>query len=132
MALSKSKNEKYDYELVRYCPKLNTEIVGGASKILNSFLSSNNGTVIAYSDRCWADDNLYKQMGFKFLKYITPNYFYYNTKNKKILRRKNCKKQTLKEKNIPHYDDSLSEESIMKLNHYERIWNSGYSVWTID
>ena len=50
-----------EYEMLRFCNKLNTSIVGGASKILNHFLKKYlPDKIISYQDNSWSAGNLYK------------------------------------------------------------------------
>ena len=128
MTFSKPRFDKnYDYELVRYCSKLNTIIVGGASKLLNHFIKNNNGSIISYSDRRWSSGSLYKKLGFKYIRTSDPNYKYYNHNNS--LSRYQCQKHRLKEMFPKFYNDSLSEPEIMSLAGYYRVFDSGNDVW---
>ena len=56
-----SKNHKQQWELVRFCNKLNTRVIGGASKLLSHFIKSYNPTsIVSFSMNDISDGNLYK------------------------------------------------------------------------
>lgn len=124
-------NKNYEWELIRYCSKQGTNVIGGASRLLKSFRTQFNGTIISYADRRWSDGNLYMQIGFKFVENVLPGYFYYNASRKKIISRMMAQKSRLK-KMLTNFDSALSEKQNMLNNGYERIYDAGNSVWVID
>jgi hypothetical protein len=109
------------YELVRFCNKLNHSVIGGASKLFKKFLADvNPNEVVSYCDISWANGNLYKKLGFNYDSITKPNYFY--VINGKRENRVNYQKHKLVNKG---YDESLTENQIMNnLGHY-RIYNCG-------
>jgi len=70
-------SSKSQYELLRFCNKLNTTIVGGASKLFNHFVNFYNiDNIISYADMCWSSGNLYNQLNFVHIKNTEPNYWW--------------------------------------------------------
>ena len=66
-----------EYNLSRFCNKLNYNIIGGASKLLNWFVKTYNPTrIISYADRSWSEGNLYFKLGFKLISESKPDYKY--------------------------------------------------------
>lgn len=66
-----------EYELLRFCNKLNTSVVGGASKLLKYFIEKiHPKRIISYADRRWSNGELYDKLGFNFVKNTSPGYFY--------------------------------------------------------
>lgn len=64
-------------ELVRFCSKLNTVIVGGASKILRYFIKNYRPKeIIARCDLRWSDGLVFKKIGFTLNKIEPPSYSY--------------------------------------------------------
>jgi len=52
-------------ELLRFCNKLNTNVIGGASKLLKHFISQYEPKeIISYADRRWSNGNMYETLGF--------------------------------------------------------------------
>src|SRR5574343_485358 len=65
------------YELLRFCNKLNTSVVGGASKLFKYFIKNYKPiNIISYADRCWSNGNLYRRLGFSLESTTQPNYYY--------------------------------------------------------
>lgn len=117
-----------DFELVRYCSKLNTTIVGGASKLFKAFTNNNpNTTIVSYSDRKWSQGNLYKTLGFQHSHTSQPNYRYYS--GNVSLSRYQCQKHLLKDKFPKHFDPKLSESEIMSNAGYSKVYDAGSDVW---
>ena len=86
-----------EYEMYGFCNKLNSQVIGGASLLLNYFIKIYNPkSILAFADRRYSQGNLYKQLGFKFIKNTKPNHIYYNNKiketEKEIMLEKNCLK----------------------------------------
>jgi hypothetical protein len=66
-----------NYEILRFCNKLNYNIIGGASKLFKYFLNNfKYNEIISYSDRCYFNGNLYKILGFDFLDKTLPYLLY--------------------------------------------------------
>ena len=73
-----------EYELLRFCNKLNTSVIGGASKLLNFFkVKYKPIKIISYCDLRWSDGKMYEILGFTLSHISRPNYFYIN-EDKKI------------------------------------------------
>jgi hypothetical protein len=123
------KKNSNEFEMVRFCNKLNTNVVGASSKLLSHFeknLNPNGLDIISFSDRRFFDGNLYKVLGFEFIKNTSPSYIYW--KNYKIKSRMSCQKHKL-HKILDVFDNNLSEYENMKVNGWRRIWDCGNSKW---
>lgn len=117
------------WELIRYSSDLNINIVGGASKLLNTFKKQASGNIVSFADRRWSNGNLYAKLGFTLDCTTKPNYFYYNTQNKTILSRMACQKNKLIKQG---YSSNLSEYDIMKSRDFDRVWDCGnlrFKLW---
>ena len=110
-----------EYELVRFCNKIGTSVIGGASKLFKRFLEDfKPKTIVSYCDISWANGNLYEKLGFKKFSLTKPNYFYV-VNNKRENRIKYQKHKLVKQ----GYNENLTESQIMReLGHY-RIYNCG-------
>lgn len=66
------------WELLRFCNKKMTSVVGSASKLFKYFLRTfDPNHIVSYADKCWSSDsNVYKQIGMKFVHQSDPSYFY--------------------------------------------------------
>jgi hypothetical protein len=73
----RKKMNKDEWNLSRFCNKLDYSVVGGASKILNYFIKSMNPKrIISYADKDWSQGNLYESIGFLLISEINPDYKY--------------------------------------------------------
>ena len=110
------------YELLRFCNKLNTTVVGGASKLLKHFIETNNpNEIISYADRRWSNGNLYEKLGFKLDHITQPNYYYLVGGKRK--NRFSFRKNVLVEKyNCP---TNMSEHDFCLSQHWYRIYDCG-------
>ena len=116
-----SKSEEGSYELLRFCNKLNTSVIGGASKLLKHFIKIYNPKeIISYCDRRWSQGNLYEKLGFSKIHYSKPSYFY--VKNDKRYNRFNFRKDILVREG---YDADKTEHEIMKERCIYRIYDCG-------
>ena len=89
-----------NYELLRFCNKLNISVIGGASKLFNYFVKKYDPkSVISYADRRWSQGNLYEKLGFTFIKNTIPNYYYiinkirynrFNFRKDQLVKKYNC------------------------------------------
>jgi len=78
---------KNNYELLRFCNKLNTNVVEGGNILFKYFIKKfNPKMIITYVDRSWSNGNLYKQLGFEYKGKTDPNYYYYDLKMNKYNR----------------------------------------------
>jgi len=116
-----SKPIKDSYELLRFCNKLDTTVIGGASKLLKYFIKNYQPKeIISYADRRWSSGNLYRNLGFKFIKNTSINYYYIINKNREY-RFKYRKDILVKD----GYDMNKSEHDIMLSRGIYRIYDCG-------
>jgi hypothetical protein len=115
------------YELLRFCNKLDSNVIGGASKLFKHFINNYNPIeVISYADRRWSQGGLYDNLGFEFIKNSVPNYFYV-VKGKRM-NRYNFRKDILVKEG---YDADKSEREIMSGRKIYRIYDCGNKLYRI-
>jgi hypothetical protein len=127
MTFSKPRfDKKHDWELVRFCNKLNYNVVGAASKLLKYFERNYNPkNIVSYADRCWSKGNLYIKLGFELDHISPPDYWYTNS----LIRESRIKYQKHKlSKILANFDETKSEVQNMLDNGFARIWNCGNLV----
>lgn len=113
------------YEMLRFCNKLNYNVVGGASKLFKHFIKTNNpNQIISYSDMRYFDGSLYEKLSFEFIGDTKPNYFYVINHNREN-RFKYRKDVLVKE----GFDSTKTEEGIMRERGFNRIWDCGNKKW---
>ena len=124
-----NKKHKNKYELLRFCNKINTTVIGGASKLLKHFINVNKPlSIISYADRRWSNGNLYEKLGFKFIKNTTPSYFY--VINKKRENRFKYRKDVLVRKyNCPK---DMTEKEFCTSQGWFRIYDCGTKKYELN
>lgn len=121
-------------ELVRFCNKLNTSVVGGASKLFKYFISKYSSTffkIVSFSDRSHTCGNLYKILGFKNVSISDPGYCWVNRSNETMYSRVACQKRNLRKLfNDDAIDiDNKTEAQIMIEHGYCQVFDSGVIRW---
>lgn len=120
-----SKSKLGYYELLRYCSKLNTSVIGGSSKLFNYFINKYKPiTVISYADRSWSNGDLYEKLGFNLKSITKPNYYYILDKIR--VNRYNFRKDVLIREG---YDHNKTEHQIMLDRGVYRVYDSGSLVY---
>jgi hypothetical protein len=80
-----------EWNLNRFCNKLEYSVVGGASKLLNYFIKNYDvKRIISYADRDWSKGDLYENLGFIKIGESKPDYKY--LVNDKRVHKSNFKK----------------------------------------
>ena len=121
-----SKSEEGTYEMLRYCSKLNTLILGGASKLFSFFIKKYQpNKIISFSDKRFFNGEVYNQLNFNFSKNTDPNYFYVIDYLKRENRFKYRKDVLIKE----GFDKEKTEFQIMEERGIHRIYDCGNKKW---
>jgi len=114
-----------EYELLRFCNKLNTSVVGGASKLFKYFIEKKDPDLItSYQDNSWHTGNLYQNLGF--IQYGSPEPNYYWCKKNMKFHRYNFRKDKLVKQG---FDPSKTEDQIMHERGYYKLWGFGNLKW---
>ena len=123
LALGSKHNEKNEYELLRFCNKINTTVIGGASKLLKIFKEKHpNCKIITYANRRYSQGLLYKKLGFVFIHKTKPNYFYIKPGSLIRENRFKYRKSVLVSNG---FDPLKTEKDIMLERGFHRIYDSG-------
>ena len=120
-----SKSSEDTYELLRFCNKLNTNVIGGASKLFKHFIKEHNPSeIISYCDRRWSQGNMYNILGFELDHVSRPNYYYII--NGKRENRFGFRKDILIKQG---FDKNKTEHEIMLERKIYRIYDCGCNVY---
>ena len=126
-AIGKTKiNIENQYELVRFSNLLNTNVIGGASRLLKHFIKTYNPQhIYSFSDNRWSnwENNMYLKLDFKFISKSEPSYWYSRDCLHR-LHRYNFSKNNLRKMG---YDITKTEKQIMEELNYFKIWDCGVS-----
>lgn len=128
----KASYDSNTWELTRFCTLLNTNCIGGASKLFKHFLKIYQPSMVtSFSDRSTTSGNLYRVLGFTFDSYVNPGYVWVNVNNDQFYTRVTCQKS-----NLPKLFNELdlditnqTETQIMESHGYARVYNSGLIKW---
>ena len=112
----RSKMENGGWNLSRFCNKIDTNVIGGASKLFKYFIRMYKPLrVISYADKDWSIGNLYHQLLFNIINDGKPDYKY--IVNGKRVNKSSYRKSKLK--------TDLSESKQMHINGINKIWDCG-------
>lgn len=112
------------WELYRFCNKLNTQVIGGASKLFKYFINNYQVNKIeSFSSNDISNGLLYNKLGFKM---ISETFSYWYIKNKKRYHRYKFRKSELIKMG---FDENKTEFQIMEDNGYHRIYDTGQKKW---
>lgn len=118
---------KYDLELFRFCNKINTTVVGGASKLLKYFENTINvNSVISYCSLDRSQGLLYSSLGFTLRK-TEKSYFW--IKSGKRLSRQATTKPKIKKMFGDDYDDEETQEQNMRRLGWRKVYPAGNYVF---
>jgi len=122
--------KKDEWELNRFVNKINTNVIGSASKLLSYFIKKYQyKKIISYSDVRLFDGKMYEKLNFKTISSSKPNYWYV-IGDKRYYRFNFNKSNLIKE----GYDSNKTEKQIMFERKIYRIYDCGNVRWelTID
>lgn len=134
MTFGKSRyNKQYQYEMYRFCSKMNTRIIGGASRMFKYFIDNYKPqSIITYCDRRLSNGSIYENtLDMKKIGVSKPNYYYIADND--IIRQSRIKYQKHKLSTLlEHYDPNLSEYDNMINNGFTRIYDCGNFVFVYE
>lgn len=129
--VKKSEENENCWELSRFCNKINTSIVGGASKLFKHFIEEYHPREVkSFSDISHATGNLYPTLGFEFVHENNLGYVWVNLKTDDAISRNSAQKRFLK--TLLHDEDidlSKTEAQIMVEHGFVQVFNSGTILW---
>jgi hypothetical protein len=106
-----------EWNLSRFCNILNTNIIGGSSKLLKFFINNKEPKrIISYANKDWSVGGLYYKLGFNNISESIPDYKY-------IIDGVRKNKQSFKKSNLKI--TNITESEYMKKSHIHRIWDCG-------
>lgn len=119
-------NNRREFELIRFCNKLNTSVVGSASKLFGYFKKDVDDIrdVVSYADISLFEGGIYHFLGFEKVNLSDPNYFW--VVNKRRRHRYNFSKRKLVKLG---FNSNKTEVEIMHSRGYYRIFSTGQEKW---
>ncbi len=112
-------------ELVRFCSKINTTVVGSASRLFKYYIKHYDvDEIISFADSSLFSGDLYKNLGFELVYRTDPNYWWVVDGIRK--HRFNYSKKKLVKGG---FDQSKTEVEIMHDRGYYRVYGCGLDKW---
>ena len=126
MTFGKSRfNKHIEWELVRFCNKRDTTVIGGASKLFKHFVKTYNpNTIISYSDIAKTKGTLYGILGFKTVGRAEPNYVWVN--HNTVMSRYQTQKHILIKQGFGNLGNT--EKEIMEARNFAQVYDCGTRV----
>lgn len=123
-----------EWELLRYCNKLNTHVIGGFTKLLSHFKQHHSGNIVSYCDKSHSNGIVYKKAGFILEdKPLVPTPYWTNCHT--VYNREKFQKYKLKELYekgfLKCYDKNKTAEENMFNNKYRIIYDCGQLVFLL-
>lgn len=116
---------KYDHEILRFCTKLNTNVLGAANKLFKHYIKIHQpNNILTYANLEWGSGSFYSKLGFNRLKDTSIGYTYLVDSIRR--HRFNYTKQKLIKQG---FDANKTEHEIMLDRKYYRIYDTGNAVW---
>ena len=113
------KMDNSGYNLSRFCNKINTNVVGGASKLLSYFIKVYEPSrIVSYADKDWSIGSLYYTLGFENIGGNGPDYKY-------IVDGKRVHKSRYKKSRLGIQGTSITEHQETKRLGIHRIYDCG-------
>lgn len=128
------KQESDVYELQRYCVKSGYTILGGAERLFKHFISDYSPSrIISYSDNNYFDGNIYPRLGFTFIKYTDPDYYWVKSSDLEVLPRYKCQPKLLKNKYPDLYEKAVGGKENFIMTHlgYFKVYGCGNTLWEV-
>lgn len=115
------------HELLRFCNKKFTNVVGGFSKMMR-YVDENFeiDSLESFCDIRLFSGELYEQNGFKLSHQTPPGFVYYKTG--KVLNRQEMQKHKMA-KIVKNFDPTLSEHQNANNNGWLRVWDCGQRLY---
>ena len=124
MTMGNKQSIEGKFEMLRFCNKMDTQVIGGATKLLSYFIKAYNPkSILTFADRRYSQGNLYKNMEFNFIGSTKPNYFYFKPSEMTRHYRFKFRKDVLIKEG---FDKDKTEFQIMAERGYLRIYDCGH------
>lgn len=116
-----------EYELLRFCSCINTNVIGAASKLFKYFIKTYRPKkIISYSDKRYGEGEFYEKIGMKYSHDTQNSYFYIDDINFKRNNRFAYRKDVLVKIG---FDKNKTEKNIMIERGIRRINDLGCKVF---
>lgn len=124
MTIREIKNLKHNYEILRYCDKLNIKVNGSLENMINYFITKYKPkSITTYIDRRYSNGKEYFNLNFIHIQNIKPLYYYFKDREYILYHSSLFNKEKLINDG---YDPNKTESEIMKERKYMKIYDCGH------
>jgi hypothetical protein len=124
------KSNADNWELTGFCTKLNSTVIGGASKLFKYFISTYDpNTIYTYSDRARMTGNIYHMLGFVQKDVLKEQYVWVDLDTNLSYSPEYIEDIGYSEFLGVPIDTNLSEDEIMSSYGYVKVYDSGSILW---
>ena len=125
--MGKYNNDTNSWELTRFCNKLHTQVIGGASKLFTFFIKKYKySEIISYASHDISNGDIYNNLNFRLNNITKTSYWYIDKNTMTRYHRLNFSKKQLVKRG---YDENKTEFQIMNSLNYYRIYDTGQSKY---
>ena len=119
-----------EWELVRFCSLLNTQVIGGASKLFKAFVRLYEPKIIySFASQDISQGNVYKKLGFKCDGKVTGSYWYIDPIDLRRYHRSVFTKDAIIKMGWKDMKEGWTERQVMEEQGYIRIDDAGQTKW---
>lgn len=123
-------NKHYDFELLRLCTKSGYSVVGGVEKLFRQFIDEfPTVSIISYCDFSKFSGDVYKKLGFIFIKRNTPSIHWYNTSKKYHITDNLLRQRGFDQLFGTNFGKNTSNVELMLQHKYYRVCDCGQLVF---
>lgn len=122
MSFGRSRFQKDQFELLRFCNKIGVNVIGGFSKLFrNAEKRIQFNEIITYSHRRLFSGKAYHSVGFELIRETSPGYFWVNPRDGRKLSRYQTQKHKL--------NTEQSETDYMTSQGFVKVFDCGQLVF---
>ena len=119
-----------EWDLTRFCNKLNINVIGAASRMLKYFISNYHpDTIYSFSSNDISNGHLYETLGFE-RGCINQSYWYIDTSYHRY-HRSTFTKDSIVRRGWRKNKEGWKETDVVKEHGYYQIYDSGQTKWTL-
>jgi hypothetical protein len=113
------------YEIIRFCSLLDTNVVGGFSKLLKRVLEKCKTDILSFANLRFGEGKVYSKAGFEYHGITVPNYWYYPRSGNDVFHSRIKFQKHKLHKILDNFNPDLTEYQNMLNNGWMRIYDCG-------
>lgn len=124
-------SSKYQWELLRLCFELGSNVVGGASRLFKRFIDDMNPeSIISYCNRAKFKGDVYTKLGFKYVRTNSPTKWW--SKASRVISDTLLRQRGYDQLFGTNYGKGTSNEQLMIDNWWLPVYDCGQAVYELN